>query len=66
MGIAYTSSVKEFSESVDDKMNKMKIRITSEMAPLSYLTVYYIHPHGEIIYDQVMLEIEKPFPLKVC
>lgn len=59
MGIVYFKTHEEFYE------KPKKIKITSEMAPLSFLTIYYIQATGEIIYDQVRLDIEKPFPLKV-
>lgn len=41
------------------------IKITREMAPVSFLTIYYIQMTGEIVYDQVKLDIKNPFPLKV-
>lgn len=40
----------------DSKEFPFKLKLTKKMAPSSQLLVYYFHPDGEIIYDQVKLD----------
>jgi Alpha-2-macroglobulin bait region domain len=41
------------------------ITLTKEMAPSSQLIVYYMQPSGEIVYDNIKLELEQPSENKV-
>lgn len=44
-------------EAPNAKESSFKLEITKEMTPSAQLLVYYFHPSGEIVYDQVKLDL---------
>lgn len=43
--------------SYDYKIN-LDILVTAQMAPVSYLVVYFIYYFGEVVYDQIEIDVE--------
>lgn len=45
----------------DDKLSfEFSFKVTNSMAPLAHVIVFYIQGSGEVIYDQLMIEMSSP------